>query len=188
MNQQSFDPTSEPEFESQAPLGEKLRRAREARGAHLRDISEQTNISTRYLQAIENDDYSSLPGGIFNRGFVKAYARCVGLGEEEAMRSYTATVRALGQEVDPDPLAAGRLRRVAAPPIQEGRTAFSNAFWSVMVLSVIVLCTLAVIHYYRRTSNSTTNREANSEVRAENNNRAAPLGETKASPESVKEA
>jgi hypothetical protein len=48
-------------------IGEKLRLARETRGIALRDISEQTRISIRYLEAIETDDFQRLPGGIFNR-------------------------------------------------------------------------------------------------------------------------
>src|SRR6185436_3464318 len=57
--------------------GEKLRLAREARGIALREISEQTRISIRYLEAIETDDYKRLPGGIFNRSFIRAYAKFI---------------------------------------------------------------------------------------------------------------
>ncbi|MBP9663280.1 MAG: helix-turn-helix domain-containing protein [Pyrinomonadaceae bacterium] len=70
-------------------LGEKLRQAREARGFTLNDIAEQTRISGLYLESIENDDYRVLPGGIFNKGFVKSYAKCVGIKEEEALSDYS---------------------------------------------------------------------------------------------------
>ena len=60
-----------------ANFGEELRLAREARGISLREISEQTRISMRYLEAIESNDYKRLPGGIFNRSFIKAYAKYV---------------------------------------------------------------------------------------------------------------
>lgn len=175
MNQQTFDQTTKPQFESQAFLGETLRRAREARGVDLREISEHTNISKRYLQAIENSDYSSLPGGIFNRGFVKAYARYVGMDEEEAMRSYSATLQALGQEVDLDPLAARPLRHIVSSQVQEGRTSLSNVFWSIMVLAVIVLCALAIIHYYRRPSNEMVS----GDLRIDTNSKPAPVTEAK---------
>jgi cytoskeleton protein RodZ len=59
-------------------IGEKLRLARETRGIALRDISDQTRISMRYLEAIESDDYRRLPGGIFNRSFIRAYAKSIG--------------------------------------------------------------------------------------------------------------
>ncbi|RMG08942.1 MAG: helix-turn-helix domain-containing protein [Acidobacteria bacterium] len=69
-------------------LGEKLRQAREARGMSIGDVAEQTKISAHYLEAIENNDFSNLPGGVFNKGFIKLYARCVGLDEQEVVQDY----------------------------------------------------------------------------------------------------
>src|ERR1041384_6829761 len=83
-------------------IGEKLRLAREARGIALRDISEQTRISIRYLEAIETDDYRRLPGGIFNRSFIRAYAKFVGMDEHAALEDYSRTMRERG-ESDDDP-------------------------------------------------------------------------------------
>lgn len=71
-------------------LGEKLRQAREERGFTLSEVSEQTRISSLYLESIEHDDYSKLPGGIFNKGFVKSYAKFVGVNEQEALTDYSA--------------------------------------------------------------------------------------------------
>jgi cytoskeletal protein RodZ len=73
-------------------LGEKLRQAREARGMSIGDVAEQTRISAHYLEAIENNDFSSLPGGVFNKGFIKLYARCVGLDEQEVVQDYLRMV------------------------------------------------------------------------------------------------
>lgn len=73
-------------------LGEKLRQAREARGISVTEVAEQTRISRLYLEAIENDDYRPLPGGIFNKGFVKSYARHVGIDEAEALQDYTRII------------------------------------------------------------------------------------------------
>ncbi|GIU81798.1 MAG: helix-turn-helix domain-containing protein [Acidobacteria bacterium] len=70
-------------------LGEKLRQAREARGMTINDVAEQTRISVHYIECMEKDDYSCLPGGVFNKGFVKLYARCVGIDEQEALQDYT---------------------------------------------------------------------------------------------------
>ena len=83
-----------------AGIGEQLRLAREARGIALRDISEQTRISMRYLEAIETDDYNRLPGGIFNRSFIKAYAKFVGFDETGGDRSLRAHVREHGESDD----------------------------------------------------------------------------------------
>ena len=79
-----------------ATIGEQLRLAREGRGIPLREISDQTRISVRYLEAIESDDFKRLPGGIFNRSFVKAYARYVGYDEKEALEAYTRFMRDAG--------------------------------------------------------------------------------------------
>jgi cytoskeleton protein RodZ len=73
-------------------LGEKLRQAREAKGLTLSDVAEQTRISSLYLEAIENDDYKILPGGIFNKGFIKSYAKFVGVNEQDALMDYQAVL------------------------------------------------------------------------------------------------
>src|SRR6266446_6065876 len=83
-------------------IGEKLRLARETRGIALRDISEQTRISMRYLEAIESDDYRRLPGGIFNRSFIRAYAKHIGYDEQEAIEEYARTLIEHGESTDDD--------------------------------------------------------------------------------------
>jgi cytoskeletal protein RodZ len=69
-------------------LGEELKRRREERGTSLNDISEATRIGTRFLKAIESDSFSILPGGIFTRSFIRAYAKQVGMNEDEAISLY----------------------------------------------------------------------------------------------------
>lgn len=71
-------------------LGEKLRQAREERGITLSEVAEQTRISGLYIESIENDDYRNLPGGIFNKGFVKSFAKYVGIDEQEALQDYAS--------------------------------------------------------------------------------------------------
>jgi len=74
-------------------FGEKLRKQRELRGISLDAISTTTKISTRMLRAIEDEHFDQLPGGVFNKGFVRAYARQVGLDEEEVVNDYLAALR-----------------------------------------------------------------------------------------------
>jgi len=83
-----------------ATIGEQLRLAREGRGIPLREISDQTRISMHYLEAIESNDYKRLPGGIFNRSFVKAYAKYVGYDEKEAVEGYARYMRDAGGDAD----------------------------------------------------------------------------------------
>lgn len=73
-------------------LGEKLRTAREERGISISEVAEQTRISPLYLEAIDQDNYKSLPGGIFNKGFVRSYAKYVGIDEQEALQDYSRLV------------------------------------------------------------------------------------------------
>ncbi len=73
-------------------FGEKLRKQREQQGIGLDAISYTTKISTRMLRALEDEHFDQLPGGVFNKGFVRAYARQVGLNEEEAIADYLAAV------------------------------------------------------------------------------------------------
>jgi cytoskeletal protein RodZ len=73
-------------------FGDNLKREREMRGVTLDEISAATRIATRFLQAIENEDWAQLPGGVFNRGFVRAVARYLGLDEENIVAEYTLAV------------------------------------------------------------------------------------------------
>ncbi len=65
-----------------AEFSDKLRRAREEKGVSLRDIAAATKISVGALEALERGAFSRLPGGIFSRAFVRAYALEVGLDPE----------------------------------------------------------------------------------------------------------
>lgn len=73
-------------------LGEKLRAAREERGISVSEVAEQTRIAPLYIQSIEDDNYKPLPGGIFNKGFVRSYARYIGFDEAEALAEYSRIV------------------------------------------------------------------------------------------------
>src|SRR5215813_7617491 len=82
-------------------LGEELKRRREERNVTLTDISEATRIGTRFLKAIETDNYGVLPGGIFTRSFIRAYAKQVGMDEEEAIGLYQQQVTGVAAEAAP---------------------------------------------------------------------------------------
>jgi cytoskeleton protein RodZ len=73
-------------------FGENLKREREMRGVSLEEISAATRIATRFLKAIENEQWEQLPGGVFNRGFVRAVAHYLGLDEESTVAEYALAV------------------------------------------------------------------------------------------------
>src|SRR4029453_3435222 len=71
-------------------FGARLRDARERRGISLRQIANATKISVAVLEALERNDISKLPGGIFGRAFVRSYASEVGLDPEATIQDFIA--------------------------------------------------------------------------------------------------
>src|ERR671916_888081 len=138
-----------------ASFGEELRLAREARGVTLRQISDQTHISIRYLEAIEADNYKELPGGIFNRSFIKAYAKAVGFNEAEAVSAYTEVARAHGEE--PDELPTSRQSSRIYMDGDTARSPIVTGILSLVILAIISLGIYAGLHYYQRRNNSNNN-------------------------------
>src|SRR6202158_5135243 len=69
-------------------FGSRLRDARERRGMSLRHIANATKITVAALDALERNDISRLPGGIFSRAFVRSYAIEVGLDPEETIQEF----------------------------------------------------------------------------------------------------
>lgn len=78
----------DPQHNELAAFGEELRREREIRGISLKEISDATKISRRFLEAIERNDHKTLPAPVFTRGFVREYARYLGLNVEELVGRY----------------------------------------------------------------------------------------------------
>ncbi len=69
-------------------FGELLKRERELREVTLNEVTVATRIPPRFLEAFEREDWDKLPGGVFNRGFVRAIARYLGLNEENLLSEY----------------------------------------------------------------------------------------------------
>jgi cytoskeleton protein RodZ len=129
-------------------IGEKLRLARETRGIALRDISEQTRISMRYLEAIEADDYRRLPGGIFNRSFIRAYAKFVGYDEQQAIDDYGRTLRDRGEpeeESSPKPH-----KSLVYTDDGHNRSPLMTLLLALVILAVLSLCVWAGLYFYQR--------------------------------------
>ncbi|HET9228574.1 MAG TPA: helix-turn-helix transcriptional regulator, partial [Thermoanaerobaculia bacterium] len=77
-----------PEPEGSVSFGDWLRRQREMREISLRDIADRTKISLRYLEAMEDNRFDLLPAPIFAKGFLREYARYVGLSPDEVVNHY----------------------------------------------------------------------------------------------------
>jgi len=74
-------------------FGDKFRKVREKKELSLDDVSNVTKIGTRMLRAIEEEHFDLLPGGVFNKGFIRAYAKHLGLDSEDAVNDYLACLR-----------------------------------------------------------------------------------------------
>src|SRR6058998_68728 len=86
-------------------FGGKLRQARERRGVSLRQIAASTKISIAALDALERNDLSKLPGGIFSRAFVRSYAIEVGLDPEGTVRQFNETFQDAAPAPDVRPVS-----------------------------------------------------------------------------------
>jgi cytoskeletal protein RodZ len=132
-----------------ASLGEELKRERELREISLREISQATKISMRILEAIEKNNYKILPGGIFNRNFIRAYAEFIGVDAETAVNKYyqqsaaVAVEEALPAAIKTTPAAA------SIEPIQL-RT------WMLYGLVGLVLLSLLFFGIYRLRKSAST--------------------------------
>src|SRR5262245_12209408 len=73
--------------------GASFKKTREAKGISVSKIAEVTRISTRFLEAIENEEFHLLPGGIFNRGFIKTYAEYLGLDSNAVLSQYEQLIK-----------------------------------------------------------------------------------------------
>jgi cytoskeletal protein RodZ len=150
-------------------LGEDLKRRREERGISLSDIAEATRIGTRFLRAIETDKYSVLPGGIFTRSFIRAYAREVGMSEEEAVSRYHLQVTGALEEAPPSPDSENQNRPQPAPPVElltrrpvvARPQPVARPTWPTVIISVAVLLLIGLVAVFLITKFDSSPKAAN---------------------------
>lgn len=119
---------------SKAGFGEHLRREREMRGISLDEITAATRIGPRFLEALENEQWDHLPGGIFNRGFVRAIAHHLGLNDEQLLSEYT--------------LATGDLPSVSSTVVRASAMPEPGVNWFTWVMVLVILGAVAFGGWY----------------------------------------
>lgn len=120
------------------PFGDHLRRERELRGVTIEEVAAATRISPRFLEAIENEQWDRLPGGAFNRGFIRSVARYLGLDEESMVAEYALETKGLNQSAaTPDSNTQGMPRDLR--PVIAGA----------IILFLIVLGLIFAIRHHR---------------------------------------
>jgi cytoskeleton protein RodZ len=145
-----------------ASFGEKLRQARESRKITLQEIADTTKIGTRSLQALESDRFDQLPGGIFNKGFVRSYARFVGLDEDKTVAEYVAAAKAAAPDVD---LLTMSAQSVTEKEKAERQSWSPNGATVVGVLAIIVAVGMGALWLNERRKDA---RETAAQGRTEN--------------------
>ncbi|HSK75559.1 MAG TPA: helix-turn-helix domain-containing protein [Thermoanaerobaculia bacterium] len=125
-------------------FGDWLRRQREMREINLRDIAERTKISLRYLQAMEADRFDLLPAPIFAKGFLREYARYVGLSPDEVVNHYLAVQQPQESE-DPKEDTKVRMRAKPPKPMDPGQPSVRRTWSYGLVLTLAGLILLALV-------------------------------------------
>src|SRR5207253_6602686 len=122
---------------SEGDFGSRMRHAREQRGVSLRQIAEATKIGISALEALERNDISRLPGGIFSRAFVRSYAAEIGVDPEQTVREFLA-------QFPHDSVTAGSPHVLIDDGSLERRRLDPRA---VMIVGTLVLVAAAIIFW-----------------------------------------
>ena len=132
-------------------FGARLKREREQRKITLDDIAVSTKIGTRFLAAIEEDRFDQLPGGIFNKGFVRAYARHLGMDENQAIADFVAATEPVLPEPEPQDAPVLAALAEAVPEAQKKNRGDGGIPWGIFAIVLLVLaCGFAVWGFYSR--------------------------------------
>lgn len=144
-------------------FGERLRREREMRGITIEEIAEATKIGSRNLRALEDEHFGLLPGGIFNKGFVRAYSKYLGLDEEQAVADYIAAETSFREA------SSGELD----VPVQSDRGGSKAVPITIALLLVLAAGSFAGWRYIKKKAMEVADRQA-STLPAQPKNPAAP--------------
>jgi len=115
-------------------LGERFRAAREARGLTLSDVSEQLRIRAVYLAAIEEENWPAIGAAVYARGFLRTYARFLGLDPEESVAAFNASSGAAPASTAPAPTAAEPPPAIAGP-----RQGLSPVIWVASLIAIVLV-------------------------------------------------
>jgi len=155
-------------------LGEKLRQAREERGISIAEVAEQTRISPFYIESIERDDYKPLPGGIFNKGFVKSFAKYVDIDEQQALADYTSLISAVQPADEDEPRS---YRPEVLTDDNSGRSMAPTIIMAVVILALMTAGILFGLNYLQNRSAgepATPVANTNSNTSSQSNANTAP--------------
>ena len=130
-----------------ASLGQRLREERLRQGKEIRPISEDLRIGSRYLEAIEAEQWDLLPGGFFNRSFVRQYAQALGLNGQQFENEYAAILKrdplvdleAISAARDPRARLLEEKKLISIAPVTERPTSFFDGRTGLAVAALVVV-------------------------------------------------
>ncbi len=125
-------------------VGQQLRRVREEKGLSIKDIEGETSIRALYIKAIEEDDYATVPGEVYLKGFIRSYASHLGLNPQEAIELYrSATSLSTEAIVESKDTAVSFVQETTVSQKNEAKREnnanSSSGLWKWLALGVIVL-------------------------------------------------
>ena len=116
-------------------LGEEFRAAREARGLSLSDVAEHIHIRATYLEAVENEEWSTIGAPVYIRGFIRTYARFLGIDPEHAVEAFNQAVP-----------SAPPTKQLGSPPAGVAEPRSGPSVW-VWVAAAVAVALVAYVGY-----------------------------------------
>jgi cytoskeleton protein RodZ len=185
-------------------FGHILREARENKGLTLAEVQEKTRINARFLAALEQSDYDALPTPVHVRGFLRNYARFLGLDPQPLVERYEWVLEQ-GTAVTPTPDATPETPDLVAPPrqdqpffnpvnyeVDDGRSPNSEPFLRlVIILALIAALVLAGSNIVPRLLNNNNNEaltEGINQAIQDMTDQIGPTAEATAVPQSTTDA
>jgi cytoskeleton protein RodZ len=130
-----------------ATLGQKLKDERLRQGKQLRTIADDLRIGSRYLEAIEMEDWKQLPGGFFNRSFIRQYAQALGFDPAKIEEEFASLVKPepavdfeeFAAAVDPRTRRQEEKKLISVEPLRNSSSGFFDSRTGLAVAALVVL-------------------------------------------------
>lgn len=172
--------------------GENLKREREQRGVTLQKMHEATKVQRKHLEALEADDYSSLPHPAFVRGFIKSYCKALGLDETDALLRYEMYLRENAPPPGGKDSAAAREGGTRQEPVNRLRVRLPNKGARNIIALVAAGVAIMVVFYLfsgrREKDSAPPEQDEAAGVKTEGQNIAEPLEAPVAPPPAAKDS
>ena len=120
-------------------FGARLKREREQRKISLDDVSVSTKIATKFIVALEEEHFDQLPGGIFNKGFVRAYARHLGIDENQAIADFVAASAPSLPEIPPEETPVLAAMAVRVPESKKKSRSNDGIPWGIVAAALLII-------------------------------------------------